>query len=164
VQFVEPFNYRSRDIGTIGATLAHSVLEALSFNTVAQPGQTVFVESWDFRRRGLAFPVGVGSFHYSIQRDKRTELWAPTYAYMVPHLSVADVEAVIKKKENLLEGYRVRCNRTWLLIATDVGMRSSHYDVSSEVTETSYVTQFERVFLMTITHRHLAELQTVTHS
>lgn len=83
---------------------------------------------------------------------------------MIPHLSVADVEAVISKKESLLEGYRTRCQRAWLLIATDAGMRSSHYDVPFEVTECSYFTQFERVFLMTIVHRNLAELYTITHS
>lgn len=77
VQFAELFDYRGRDVSTVGAALAKAVLESLIFNPgAAQPGQHVRVEAWDFQRRGLAFPIGVSSFHYSIQQDQQTELWA----------------------------------------------------------------------------------------
>ena len=109
-----------------------------------------------------AVPPGVASFHYNVVApDRGFELWGPVTSYFVPHLSISDVESVIAKKEKLLESYLTRCDKCWLLIATDAGWRSSHFDVRTEVTDHRYTTRFEKVFVMTITHRSLKQLSVV---
>lgn len=165
VMFDEPYNYKTRDASSVATALKRAVLQSMTFiDGGCTPEQDVLMESWDFQRRGLEFPDGVRSFHYRVHRNQEWELWAPSYGYMVPYLNVSDIEAVIEKKEKLLNSYQARCEKVWLLIATDAGMRSSHFDIPAEVTEYSYPTKFERVFLMRIFHRNLSELRTAQYS
>jgi hypothetical protein len=90
----------------------------------------VWVEEWDLRRHGYAFPRGVDSFHFKVHTNPAYEVWALAYGYVVPSLSVAAVTDVIDGKEARIPGYLSRCNRVWLLIVTDMGLPSSHYEVS----------------------------------
>lgn len=111
------------------------------------------------RRRGYSFPRGVESFHFKIETNPAYEVWGPAYGYAVPGLSVEVVEAVIDRKEKRIGEYLSRCERVWLLIVTDTGMPSSHYDVPEVVTSYEFKTQFEKVFLMTCFHSSLFQLK-----
>lgn len=162
VDFAEPFNYQTRDIEEVAAALSLAVQTSFAMN---QPtllrGQDVWVYAWEFERFRLPFPPGVSSFHYQmVAPDQGFELWGPISGYCVPHLSVGIIESKIQNKAAKLETYKKRCDRCWLLIATDAGWRSSHFDVPPEVSEHVFSTRFERVFLMTITHRTLIKLKT----
>jgi hypothetical protein len=162
VDFAEPYNYRKRDVEEVAAALSLAVELAISLNTQSlAAGQDVRIEAWRFQHLGLPFPRGVDSFHYQVVApDRGFELWGPTSSYCVPHLSVSNIEARIAKKESLLKTYLTRCDECWLLMVTDVGWRSSHFDVPPELADHLYITHFERVFVMTITHRNLIELHT----
>ena len=160
VDFAEPFNYRTQDVENVAAALSLAVQHSFALNQPAlSQGQDVWVYPYDFQLFGLPYPPGVASFHYKVvPPDRGFELWGPVASYFVPHLSISDVESVIVKKEKLLESYLTRCDNCWLLIATDAGWRSSHFDVPTEVTDHRYTTRFEKVFIMTITHRTLKQL------
>jgi hypothetical protein len=163
VQFDEPYEYETRDVPIVATELCRAVLQSL---TLTQPalaqGHDVRVESWQFRHRGLAFPSRVSSFHYSVV-SPIAELWGPADAYVVPHITLTDLESRIAKKEPLLDAYLKRCDKCWLLIATDAGLRSSHFNAASEeLIHHSYVTRFENLFLMHATHRTLTSLRAIT--
>lgn len=160
ITFSEPSDYRTKDIPIIGDGLATAVLQTMTFlGKRAQPEVELRLEAWDFKRRGQSFPHGVASLHLKIHHDTSYELWAPSYGYMVPHLSAADIEETVERKEARINAYTSQCESVWLLMVTDMGMPSSHYDIPSSVTEHTYNTAFERLFLMTLFHRALVELR-----
>lgn len=158
VTFSEPSDYRTRDVSRVGDELAAAVLQSLTFlGARALPELTFNVEAWEFQRRRAPFPQGIASFMLKIVDDPY-ELWGPSYGYMVPRLSVGDIAATIDAKESRIQQYRSRCDLVWLLMVTDIGMPSSHYSVPRDVIEHRYATRFERLFLLTLSHRSLFEL------
>ncbi len=160
VSFAEPSDYRARDVSTVGDELAQSVSQVLRLSGAqALQDRDIRIEEWDLRSRGYPFPRGVDSFHFKIHTNPAYELWGPAYGYAVPKLSVEAVEDVIERKEKRIGEYLSRCERVWLLIVTDTGMPSSHYEVPEEVTEYQYQTQFERLFVMTCFHSSLVQLK-----
>jgi hypothetical protein len=160
VSFAEPSDYRARDVSTVGDELAQSVSQVLRlFGTQALQGRDVWVEDWDLRSRGYQFPNGVDSFHFKVHTNPAYEIWGPAYGYAVPELSVEAVEDVIEIKEKRIGEYLSKCERVWLLIVTDTGMPSSHYDVPDAVTSCEYKTQFDKVFLMTCFNSSLFQLK-----
>jgi len=113
VEFSEPYNYSNRDVQAVAESLSTAVLQSLALTPRAfSAGQDVRVEEWQFQHRGLPFPRGVSSFHYSVQIERRFELWGAQYAYMVPDLSTAKLELVIQKKEKLINSYLNRCDKS----------------------------------------------------
>lgn len=107
VEFAEPYDYRTRDVPSIAADLSNAVITSLMFNPASRvQGQHAHVEAWRFQRLGFHFPSGINSFHYmAVEPDRGFELWAPAYGYMVPHLSVNDVNLVIQRKDELIDNY-----------------------------------------------------------
>jgi hypothetical protein len=159
VSFSDPSDYRIRDIPIISDELALSVSQSISLlGAQAHSDVDILIDDWMLQSRGHPFPRGVSSFHFKIQKNPAYELWAPAYGYVVPILSIAHISETIERKEAHIGKYRSRCENIWLLIVTDTGLPSSHYDVPRDVIDNRYDSSFDRLFLMTCFHCALSEL------
>jgi hypothetical protein len=131
VIFKEPFNYRQYDIEHEATILAQSVLEALSRSPASDTGGSVVrIQSWKAQQLGLPFPAGVDTYDFTVVRKPGLELWAPAYGGVVPTLTAQQLEVVIREKETRLVRYRSRCATVCLLVVTDAGLPSSHFDIT----------------------------------
>jgi len=160
--FSEPFDSRKRDLDHEAHVLAHSVLAALS-RYPASETDPVHMRSWQAQRLGLPFPKSLDAYVYNRVRTPGMALWAPGYSYMLPPLTVAEVEARIREKEGHLPEYRTRCRTIWLLMVTDAGTPSSHLDVTDELKQHRFTTLFDRLLLLLPFPRRLIELQMERH-
>jgi hypothetical protein len=161
VTFKEPFNYRQDDIDHEATLLAQSVLAALSRSPAADTGESVVrMQSWKAQQLGLPFPAGVDAYGFTVVRKPGLELWAPTYGGAVPTLTAQQLEVVIRGKETRLGRYRSRCATVWLLVVTNAGLPSSHFDITEALEHHVFTSAFDRVFLLTPFQRWLIELQT----
>ena len=161
VTFEEPFDCRKRDVDMLAARLAEAVDASLSEKgTAPKSHEVVWVWTWEARRRSLPWPEGIREFHYSILDNPGLELWAPSYGYAVPTISVALLSDVIRRKESRLARYSTRCDESWLLIVTDAGTPASHFSVPEAIISGVYKTAFERLYLFTLFHRNLVQLGT----
>lgn len=159
VMFEKPFDCRKRDVDVLAARLAEAVDASLNEEGRARKTrEPVWVREWEARRKGLPWPEGVREFHYSILDNPALELWAPSYGYAVPSISVALLNDVIHRKESRLAHYRTKCDESWLLIVTDAGTPASHFIVPTRVSCEAYMTKFERLYLFTLFHRNLVQL------
>jgi hypothetical protein len=160
--FAEPFDSRKQHLDREARVLAHSVLAASSRYSVSET-DPVYIQSWQARRRGLPFPKSLDAYMFNKVRTPGMVLWTPGYSYMLPPLTVAEVEARIHEKESHVPDYRVRCHTIWLLMVTDTGTPSSHLDVTDELKQHRFTTQFDRLFLLLWFPRQLIELQMEHH-
>jgi hypothetical protein len=155
VNFDEPFNYQRRDLEDVAQRLAQSVL---MFAAGARNGLNI-IESWQAQRLSIPFPIGVRNYFYTVEHNPGFEFWGPSYGYVVPELSVQQIAARIGEKEKRIQSYRKRCDKIWLLIVTDAGMPSSHFEISDDLERQLFTTSFHRLFLLMIVHRCLIELR-----
>ena len=142
--------------------LAHSVLAALS-RYAASETAPVYMQSWQAQRFGLPFPKSLDAYVYNRVLTPGMALWAPGYSYMVPSLTVEEVEARIREKESHLPEYRTRCHTIWLLMVTDAGTPSSHLDITDELEQHRFTTLFDRLLLLLPFPRQLIALQVERH-
>jgi hypothetical protein len=161
VTFKEPFNYRQRDIEHEATVLAQSVLAALSRSPASDTGDSaICIQSWKAQQLGLPFPVGVDTYDFTVVRKPGLELWAPAYGGAAPTLTAQRLEVVIREKETRLIRYRSRCATVWLLVVTDAGLPSSHFDITEALEHHVFTSAFDRIFMFTPFQRRLVELQT----
>ena len=161
VQFTEPFDYWTKDIAAIANTLANTVRIAVAnLPAVAESKPLLRVNSREFKRRGWPFPQGVDSILFAVESDPGMEVWGPSYGYTVPFLGVDELNGVIKDKDALVPKYRERCDAVWLLMVLDMGLPSSHFDITENVKEHIFETLFDRLFLFTESKSSLLELKT----
>jgi hypothetical protein len=161
VTFKEPFNSRGRDIEHEATVLAQSVLAVLSRCLASDTGHSVIrVHSWQAQQLGLPFSAGVDAYDFTVVCESGLELWAPAYGYMVPTLTAQQLEPVIREKETHLVRYRSRCATVWLLMVTDAGLPSSHFDITDALERRVFTSAFGRIFLLTPFQRRLIELRT----
>jgi hypothetical protein len=161
VTFKEPFNYRQRDIEHEATILAQSVLAVLSRSPASDIGDSVVrLQSWKAQRLGLPFPAGVTAYDFTVVRKPGLELWAPAYGGAVPTLTTPQLDAVIREKETRLVRYRSRCAKVWLLVVTDAGLPSSHFDITEALEHYVFTSAFDRIFLFTPFQRRLIKLRT----
>jgi hypothetical protein len=160
VSFKEPSSYRAgNDIEREAHALAQSILAALSRFPASDPDHpVVFIQAWQMQQLGLPFPRGVESYNYSLVRTANQEFWSSAGAYMVPDLTVQRIEKVICGKEARLDSYRQRCERIWLLLATDSGLPSSNFDVPSVLIHHRFTTRFDQLFLLELFPRRLTKI------
>jgi hypothetical protein len=161
--FSEPFDSRQHHIDHEAHVLAHSVLAALS-RYAASETSPVEMRSWQAQRLGLPFPKSLDAYVYNRVCTPGMELWAPGYSDMLPPLTVEEVEARIREKEDHLAEYRRRCHTIWLLMVVDVGMPSSHFDITDALKQHRFTTRFDRLWLLVSFPRQLIELQVERHS
>ena len=161
VTFKEPFNYRERDLEHEAMLLAQSVLAALSRFPASGPRHSVIrMHSWQAQQLGLPFPAGVDAYDFIAVCESGLELWAPAYGYAVPTLTAQQLEPVIREKETRLERYQSRCATVWLLVVTDAGLPSSHFDITGALERHVFTSAFDRIFLLAPFQRRLIELHT----
>jgi len=160
VIFKEPFNYRQDEIDRDATLLVQSVLTALSRSQGADTGESVVrMQSWKAQQLGLPFPAGVDAYDFTVVHKPGLELWAPVYGGPVPTLTALQLEAVIRGKESRLRRYRSRCATAWLLVVTDAGLPSSHFDITEALEQHVFASGFDRIFLLTPFLRRLSELR-----
>jgi hypothetical protein len=160
VTFREPFNYRQDDIEQEATLLAQSVLAALSRSPASDPGESVVrIQSWKAQQVGLPFPAGVDTYDFTVVHNPGLELWAPVYSEVVPTLTAQQLEVVIREKETRLDRYRSRCVAIWLLVVTEAGLPSSHFDITVGLEHHIFTSAFDRIFLLTPFQRRLIELR-----
>jgi hypothetical protein len=162
VEFKEPFNSKKMDIDSLASALVSSVEWSLREHR-PQNGEVVWVWQGEAERRGISWPNGIRQFNYCIVRPE-FEVWGPSYGYAVPGVSIDVVEGRLRDKESRLDHYRRRCDDCWLLIVTDTGTPASHFEVPDSVVSATYITNFDRVYLLTIFHRSLITLNTASKS
>jgi hypothetical protein len=160
VSFTEPFNSRKYDLDSEARALAHSVLAALS-RYPAPETRSLSIKRWQADRLGIPFPKSLDAYILDRVRSPGLELWAAGYSYMLPPLTVGAVEARIREKERHLPQYRTRCQTTWLLMATDTGLPSSHLEVTDALKQHLFTTLFDRLWLLLLFPRQLIPL--ITH-
>jgi hypothetical protein len=160
--FSEPFDSRKQHLDHEAHVLAQSVLAVLS-RCPASETDSVPIYSWQAQRLGLPFPKSLDGYVYNKVRTPGMALWAPGYSYMVPSLTVEEVEARIREKETHVAAYRTRCHTIWLLIVTDAGTPSSHLDITDALKQHRFTTLFDRLFLLLPFPRQLIELQIEWH-
>jgi hypothetical protein len=161
VTFKEPFNYRQYDIEHEATLLAQSVLAALSRSSASDTGESVVrMQSWKAQQLGLPFPAGVDAYDFTVVRTPGLELWAPAYGGAVPTMTAPQLEVVIRAKETRLVRYRSRCATVWLLVVTDAGLPSSHFDITEALEHHVFTSSFDRIFLLTPFQRRLSQLWT----
>jgi hypothetical protein len=161
VTFKEPFNYRQCDIEHEATVLAQSVLAVSSrFPTSDTDHSVICIHSWQAQQLGLPFPAGVDAYDFTVVRKPGLGLWAPAYGYTVPTLTAPHLEPVIREKETHLVRYRSRCATVWLLVVTDAGLPSSHFDITDPLERHVFTSAFDRIFLLTAFQRRLIELRT----
>jgi hypothetical protein len=118
------------------------------------------MQSWKAQQIGLPFPAGVDAYDFTVVRKAGLELWAPAYGGALPILTPLQLEAVIREKKTHLGRYRSRCATAWLLVVTDAGLPSSHFDMTEALEHHVFTSAFDRVFLLTPFQRRLLELRT----
>jgi hypothetical protein len=161
ITFKEPFDYRQYDIAQEATLLAQSVLAALSRSPASGPDESVGrMQSWKAQQLGLPFPAGVDAYDFTVVHKPGLELWAPVYGGAVPTLTPQQLEEVIREKETRLDRYRSRCATVWLLVVTDAGLPSSHFDITEALEHHLFRSSFDRIFLLTPFQRRLIELRT----
>ena len=161
VTFKEPLNYRQCDIEHEAIILARSVLAALSRSPASDTGESVVrMQSWQAEQHGLPFRAGVDAYDFTVVYKPGLELWAPVYGGAVPTLTPEQLEVVIGEKETRLDRYRSRCATVWLLVVTDAGLPSSHFDITDALEHHVFRSSFDRIFLLTPFQRRLIELRT----
>ena len=161
VTFKEPFNHRQYDIEHEATILAQSVLAVLSRSPASDTGESaVRIQSWKAQQLGLPFPAGVDAYDFTVVHKPGLELWAPTYGGAVPTLTAQQLEVVIREKETRLVRYRSRCATVWLLVVTDAGLPSSHFDITEALEHHVFTSGFDSIFLLTPFQRRLSELRT----
>ncbi|QUN44453.1 hypothetical protein KEH56_35300 [Burkholderia cenocepacia] len=74
--------------------------------------------------------------------------WQPVGAWWVPLITVADIQAVIDKKQDKLEAYRKRAQDVWLLVVLDGFAGSSAGTLDDAVRVHKFVSQFTGVVLL----------------
>jgi hypothetical protein len=159
--FKEPFDYRQYDIEQEATLLAQSILAALSRSPASGSGEAVVrMQSWKAQQLGLPFPAGVDAYDFTVVHKAGLELWAPVYGGAVPTLTPQQLEKVIREKETRLDRYRSRCATVWLLVVTDAGLPSSHFDITEALEHHLFRSSFDRIFLLTPFQRRLIELRT----
>jgi hypothetical protein len=160
--FSEPFDSRKRHLDHEAHVLAQSVLEALS-RYPASETEHVSIRSWQAQRQGLPFPKSLDAYMYNRVHTPGMALWAPGYSYMLPPLTVEQVEARIREKESHFAEYRTRCHAIWLLMVVDAGTPSSHLDITDVLKQHRFTTLFDRLLLLLPFPRQLIELQVERH-
>jgi hypothetical protein len=141
--------------------LAQSVLAALSRFPASDTGHSVVrIHSWQAQQLGLPFPEGVDVYDFTAVCESGLELWAPVYGYAAQTLTAQQLEPVIREKETRLVRYRSRCATVWLLVVTDAGLPSSHFDITDALENHVFTSAFDRIFLLTPFQRRLIELRT----
>jgi hypothetical protein len=161
VTFKEPFNYRQHDVEHEAVLLAQSVLVALSRIPASDTGESFFhIRSWQAQQAGLPFPAGIDGYDFIIVHKPGMENWAPAYGGAVPSLTPQQLEVVIRAKEARLDRYRSRCATVWLLVVTDAGLPSSHFDITEALEHHLFRSSFDRIFLLTPFQQRLIELRT----
>jgi hypothetical protein len=161
VTFKEPFNYRQRNVEHEAALLAQSVLVALSRIPASDTGESfVHIRSWQAQQVGLPFPTGIGGYDFIFVYKPGMENWAPVYGGAVPSLTPQQLEVVIREKETRLDRYRSQCATVWLVVVTDAGLPSSHFDIAEALEHHLFRYSSDRIFLLTPFQRRLIELRT----
>ncbi|MCA8402664.1 hypothetical protein LGN25_35250 [Burkholderia cepacia] len=74
--------------------------------------------------------------------------WQPVGAWWVPLITVADIQAVIDKKQEKLEAYRRRASEVWLLVVLDGFAGSSAGTLDDAVRSHTFASPFAGVVLL----------------
>ena len=94
------------------------------------------------------FPFQVDSISVMRVANRLRSHWTCPEASFVPEFSEKEIQKAIDKKNNLIASYRYRePDAVWLLILRGLGGMSSMFDLSSRVSKSKYVFDFDRVFL-----------------
>jgi hypothetical protein len=159
VDFKDPSNYRRQNMDSEAQALAQSVYSTITTSAATLLSENYWsMHAWSAQKSGIPFPAGVNSYSYSIVAKPSYELWAPWYGYMVPMLDIPKIEQVIQQKESKIESYLARCNEIWLLIATDIGMPSSHYSLPDNFNTYKVKSSFDRIFSLLAFKKQLIEI------
>ena len=95
-----------------------------------------------------SLPQGVNSLYIDRQEYLTENTWVSLRSGGVPTLGPLDLQRIISKKEGLIVSYRQKCTQVWLLIVANGFEPSTHCDLSPEITEFRFVTDFDRAFFL----------------
>ncbi len=117
-------------------------------------------ESYEWTNRSY-FPEIINSIAVDrIDLIQETHFSSPS-ATWIPNLFVDDINRVLQAKESKYIEYKnsKRCDPVWLLIIADLRVSSTWFNFNNEVLEGSYISSFDRVFIMSHFNRRLHELR-----
>lgn len=152
IHFNPSYIPKKRDVQRLAAAI-----DKLVSNNVPAPGQS-YNESYDWENRGY-FPeeiYQVGS--WNLPGAQGPFFTSPSAAF-VPTLESDDIVRALSSKESKLSRYRLRCKEVWLLINFDGGQLSTFFEHDEKVVQQSYLSGFDRVFLLRHVGNKLHELK-----
>jgi hypothetical protein len=139
------------------AAIADAVVETIAAS-LPSVGETVELE---YRGRLSApHPREVDQIIVCRQPERTVQSWRRADAAEIALDTRAEFQSAIESKSKLLEQYREKCDRCWLLIASEF-MRPSQAIAPNEATLAHcYQSNFERVYFLDCTERHVTRLRT----
>lgn len=150
------FRMTSAKVDSIAQSLADFVI-----NHVPNVNDWKRIDRYQYRDE---IPVEVRSVDMFRQPDQIEGLWQSPEGGVLARLTPSFLQDAIDRKETKYDDYRKKCNTVWLMMAASGWSISSAFDLeqSQGALEHTYVTRFERVFVLMDFDRHLSELNVVS--
>lgn len=109
------------------------------------------------------FPSGINSILVWHPQDGRHAIWQAPEGGAVARFTPDYIRQQISKKEEKIDRYREECDKIWLLLVADGQQFSTWFDIESsgEAFQTTYSTNFDRVFILDGPDLDMNELKTI---
>ncbi len=105
------------------------------------------LERWDYDLRfPNLFPAQVDQVSFQIVDRPGFVLWGVPRGCFVPEITAHYIQKKIHGKEQKRESYLTRCSEVWLLMVAENGVPSSYFNISPDVAEFTFQSNFDRVF------------------
>jgi hypothetical protein len=143
------FNKRNR------SRLAMAIANLINAYLPSEAGPLVSRNDWSDQE---AFPYEVDSISIYRLAGLKQNFWSVPSAGLVQENFVAEMQAVITKKDTLITKYQI-CSEYWLLIVAEGNSASTFFHPSSPTVEHRYTSAFKRIFFLEAFTRKLWELR-----
>ena len=134
---------------------ATAIADLVSANLPNEDGPLVLQNNWS---NPEVFPYEVDSLSIYRLGGLKKNFWSVPSAGFFQEDFIAEMQAVIAKKEAVIAGYQ-RCFEHWLLIVAKGNSASTFFHPSSKTLEHRYCSAFQRIFFLEAFTRKLWELK-----
>jgi hypothetical protein len=110
-------------------------------------------------QRGVQLPEGIERLRVRRVHDAADGFWSFGQGGVVPVWSPDFLQGAIDRKDRLLDSYRQKCDRAWLILLADHSYASSWGEHSDASRQHVYATRFERVIVYRAMAAEVTELR-----
>lgn len=154
VSFIDGASWRKRDCQRVSIFLADAVSQLiLKIKDVPQYQTQFNIAVDDFEHTHIS---GVSVFY---SKQLTVPCWTPLGSFWVPNAPVEQVQRIIERKNNNINGYMSGCDEVWLLLI-ETGSPYSYFDRFDKLQAYVFNSDFAKTMIGRISKGELIKLNT----